>query len=111
MQAIGLIDQVMPDLVLGYGSHYLTRRGTCFAGQDDLEDDMGFRTVEVRGTQILLNGSPIFLRGVSVHAEAPYRTGRACNDETSELVRQVFFRFYSHVYSRFRGVCQAVVWA
>ena len=45
------------------------------ADQDDLEDDMGFRTVEVRGTQILLNGSPIFLRGVSVHAEAPYRTG------------------------------------
>jgi beta-glucuronidase len=51
------------------------------AGQDDLEDDMGFRTVEVRGTQFLLNGSPIFLRGVSVHAEAPYRTGRAYNDE------------------------------
>jgi beta-glucuronidase len=42
---------------------------------------MGFRTVEVRGTQILLNGSPIFLRGVSVHAEAPYRNGRAYNDE------------------------------
>ena len=51
------------------------------AGQDDLEDEMGFRTVEVRGTQILLNGSPIFLRGVSIHAEAPYRTGRAYNDE------------------------------
>jgi beta-glucuronidase len=51
------------------------------AGQDDLEDEMGFRTVEVRGTQILLNGSPIFLRGVCIHAEAPYRTGRANNDE------------------------------
>jgi beta-glucuronidase len=51
------------------------------AGHDHLEDEMGFRTIEVRGTQILLNGSPIFLRGVSVHAEAPYRTGRACNDE------------------------------
>jgi hypothetical protein len=35
----------------------------------------------LRGTQILLNGSPIFLRGVCVHAEAPYRTGRANNDE------------------------------
>jgi len=50
------------------------------AGEDDLENEMGFRTVEVRGTQILLNGSPIFLRGVCVHAEAPYRTGRACTD-------------------------------
>ena len=51
------------------------------AGQDDLEDEMGFRTVEVRGAQILLNGSPVFLRGVCIHAEAPYRAGRACNDQ------------------------------
>jgi len=47
------------------------------AGPDALEDEMGFRTIEVRGTEILLNGQPVFLRGVSVHAEAPYRTGRA----------------------------------
>ncbi len=47
------------------------------AGADTLDDEIGFRTVEVRGTEILLNGKPIFLRGVSVHAEAPYRTGRA----------------------------------
>jgi beta-glucuronidase len=39
------------------------------AGQDDLEDVMGFRTVEVSGAQILLNGSPVFLRGVCIHAE------------------------------------------
>lgn len=51
------------------------------AGQDGLQDEIGFRTIEVRGTRILLNGSPIFLRGVSVHAEAPYRTGRAYSDE------------------------------
>jgi 3-(3-hydroxy-phenyl)propionate hydroxylase len=31
MQAIGLIDNVLPDLVLGYGSHYFTRHGRCFA--------------------------------------------------------------------------------
>jgi 3-(3-hydroxy-phenyl)propionate hydroxylase len=31
MQAIGLIDRVLPDLVLGYGSHYFTRHGRCFA--------------------------------------------------------------------------------
>src|SRR5215469_10265442 len=30
MQAIGLIDRVLPDLVLGYGSHYFTRHGRCF---------------------------------------------------------------------------------
>ena len=51
------------------------------AGADTLTDEMGFRTIETRGTEILLNGKPIFLRGVSIHAEAPYRTGRANTDE------------------------------
>ena len=44
---------------------------------DKIEDEMGFRTIETRDTQILLNGKPVFLRGISIHAEAPYRTGRA----------------------------------
>ena len=44
---------------------------------DKTEDEIGFRTIETRGTQILLNGKPVFLRGISIHAEAPYRTGRA----------------------------------
>lgn len=56
------------------------------AGEDTLEDEVGFRTVEVRGTQILLNGRPIFLRGISVHAEAPYRTGRAYSDEDAKTL-------------------------
>ncbi len=51
------------------------------AGADELDDTMGFRTVETRGNEILLNGKPLFLRGVCMHAEAPYRTGRANNDE------------------------------
>lgn len=47
------------------------------AGEDAIHEQMGFKTIEARGTEILLNGKPIFLRGVSIHAEAPYRTGRA----------------------------------
>ena len=54
---------------------------TLRAGSDSLTDEMGFRTVEVQGTQILLNGKPVFLRGVSIHAEAPIRGGRAQSDE------------------------------
>jgi beta-glucuronidase len=49
--------------------------------QDSLTDDIGFRTVEVQGTKILLNGEPIFLHGISIHAEAPQRTGRAVSHE------------------------------
>ena len=51
------------------------------SGDDSLEDDIGFRTVEVSGTKILLNGKPVFLRGVSIHAEAPYRDGRVNTDK------------------------------
>jgi beta-glucuronidase len=56
------------------------------AGQDSINDLMGFRTIETRGTEILLNGKPIFLRGVSIHAEAPYRTGRAYSDKDAETL-------------------------
>ena len=56
------------------------------AGDDTLEDEMGFRTVEASGTKILLNGEPIFLRGVCIHAEAPYRTGRAWSDKDAETL-------------------------
>jgi beta-glucuronidase len=55
-------------------------------GNDSIEDLMGFRTIETRGTQILLNGKPIFLRGISIHAEAPYRTGRAYSDKDAETL-------------------------
>lgn len=39
------------------------------AGDDVWRDRVGFRTVEVRGADILLNGKPIFLRGISMHEE------------------------------------------
>jgi beta-glucuronidase len=51
------------------------------SGQDQLTDDIGFRDIRVDGTRILLNGKAIFLQGANMHAEAPYRTGRACTDE------------------------------
>lgn len=56
------------------------------AGADAVDERMGFRTIEVRGTEILLNGKPVFLRGISIHAEAPYRTGRAYSDEDAETL-------------------------
>ncbi len=56
------------------------------AGEDSINELMGFRTIETRGTEILLNGKPIFLRGISVHAEAPDRTGRAWSDKDAETL-------------------------
>ena len=51
------------------------------AETDRVTERIGFRTVEVRGTDILLNGTPIFLRGVCAHEEAPFRGGRAWSVE------------------------------
>ncbi|WP_267387075.1 glycoside hydrolase family 2 TIM barrel-domain containing protein [Sphingomonas sp. GC_Shp_3] len=39
------------------------------AGEDQWHDRIGFRTIETRGADILLNGKPIFLRGISMHEE------------------------------------------
>jgi len=36
---------------------------------DRLRDRIGFRTIEVKGSQILLNGKPLYLRGISLHEE------------------------------------------
>jgi beta-glucuronidase len=57
------------------------------AVEDRVEEQIGFRTIETRGTQILLNGKPIFLRGISAHEEAPYRGGRAVSvDDDRTLI-------------------------
>jgi len=37
---------------------------------DTIEEEIGFRTVEVRGRDILVNGEPTFLRGISIHEES-----------------------------------------
>ncbi len=42
-----------------------------------LSDKIGFRTVTTKGNSILLNGKPIFLRGISIHEENPMRGSRA----------------------------------
>ena len=53
---------------------------------DHLKDTIGFRTIEVKGDNILLNGKSVFLRGVSIHAEAPYRSGRAWSEQDAETL-------------------------
>lgn len=51
------------------------------AETDQVRDQIGFRSIETRGTEILLNGRPVFLRGVCIHEEAPIRSGRAYSRE------------------------------
>jgi beta-glucuronidase len=46
-----------------------------------IEDKIGFRTVEAYNKQVLLNGKPIFMRGISIHGEIPQQVRRAYNKE------------------------------
>ncbi len=50
------------------------------SGADTLHDRIGFRTISTRGSEILLNAKPVFLRGVSIHEENPLRGGRAWSE-------------------------------
>jgi beta-glucuronidase len=43
---------------------------------DEIKDKIGFRTIQVRGQDLLLNGKPVFLRGISLHDENPLIPGR-----------------------------------
>lgn len=48
---------------------------------EKINDRVGFRTIETKDKQILLNGKQIFFRGISIHEEAPFRSGRAWSRE------------------------------
>ncbi len=47
---------------------------------DEVSDRVGFREIRVSGRDIMLNGSPIFLRGISCHEDSVIN-GKALTDE------------------------------
>lgn len=59
---------------------------TLTAGDSTVRDQIGFRTIQVRGQNILLNGQSVFLRGICIHEESPLSAGRACTPEDAEVL-------------------------
>ncbi|MCR5470491.1 beta-glucuronidase [Xylanibacter ruminicola] len=55
-------------------------------GEETICDEIGFRTIETKGKQILLNGQPIFLKGISIHEEKPNGGGRANSTEDAHTL-------------------------
>ena len=53
---------------------------------DQVTDRIGFRTIETRGTELLLNGEPIFLRGICQHEVKALSGGRAYSRENAEII-------------------------
>ena len=61
-------------------------RTTVSTGADFVEDEIGFRTVETKGCDLLLNGKPVFLKGINFHEEIPQRLGRAYSDADAAMI-------------------------
>ncbi|MCV9387412.1 glycoside hydrolase family 2 protein [Reichenbachiella ulvae] len=53
---------------------------------DEISDLIGFRTIETSGSKILLNGETIFMKGISIHEEAPFKTGRVTSPEECRIL-------------------------
>jgi beta-glucuronidase len=53
---------------------------------DKIKDAIGFRSIEVHGTDVLLNGKPVFLRGISIHEEAPMRAARSWSEDDARTL-------------------------
>ena len=58
------------------------------SNEDRIQDKVGFRTIEVHNKQILLNGNPIFLRGICMHQEIDGRRAYSAQDAI-RLLKQV----------------------
>lgn len=77
------------------------------AGDDRIEDRIGFRTIATDGTTILLNGEPIKFKGISTHEEPIGREGVAYSEadmrvlfEEAERLGANFVRAAHYPYSR-----------
>jgi beta-glucuronidase len=66
-------------------------------GQHRIEDAVGFRTIATHESEILLNGEPIYLRGISIHDETLDGGGRAHSfahaKQTLELAKELGCNF------------------
>ncbi|MHB8579370.1 MAG: glycoside hydrolase family 2 protein [Ignavibacteriaceae bacterium] len=54
--------------------------------EDKIKDKIGFRTISTKGEDILLNGKPVFLRGISIHEENPLKGRRAYSKKDAEML-------------------------
>jgi beta-glucuronidase len=53
---------------------------------DSVIDEIGFRTIETKGSEILLNGKPIFLKGTNIHEENPLTAAKAFSESDALIL-------------------------
>lgn len=53
---------------------------------DSVIDEIGFRSIETRGGEVLLNSKPIFIKAVNIHEENPYKRARAHSIDDAKVL-------------------------
>ncbi len=56
------------------------------SADDRVEDEIGFRSLTVEGCEIMLNGEPIFLRGINIHEEIAMDRRRSIDEADAEFL-------------------------
>ena len=56
------------------------------AETDYVADEIGFRSIEVKGRKVLLNKQPFFIKAVNIHEENPTKAARAYSTEDAEIL-------------------------
>jgi len=53
---------------------------------DTIKDEIGFRSIVAKGPNILLNGKPVFLKGINIHEENPLKAARAYSESDALIL-------------------------
>ena len=56
------------------------------AESDKITDRIGFRSIEVEGTKVLLNGQPLFMKAINIHEENPFTEARAATRADNKIL-------------------------
>lgn len=72
-----IVFKAAPDLWSPENPKLYTVMASC--ASDEITDRVGFREIRVKGMDIVLNGKPIFLRGISCHEDS-FTDGKALSD-------------------------------
>lgn len=56
------------------------------ASNDTISDNIGFRQINTKGADIILNGNKVFLKGICMHEENVMRGGRAYSMEDAKIL-------------------------
>ncbi len=75
-----------PNLALWSPENPVLNEVEISSGADDLKDHVGFRSIATSGTDILLNGKKVFLRGICIHEEVATEGRRAWSEADARML-------------------------